>query len=272
MSFDEEFSVEQSEELIAQLKTSAPSGFTQLHSTLNLLSHVSELSPVAMPPLLPSAVDLPVETISARRPRAHGPAITSLIVTAVLASASFAAAGVTGRGPAVIVEAAQKSGEIVANVVGSVGNTLTGNSGSSKTTTGTENRNSTVPVVPGTSESVNAPAVNQGSRIPPIPQVSQSTSSDSTSEDNNQSESDHPTVTADPSPSPLPTKIGGLGGLVLPPVTNPQMGEDSGDSENHATTSEGQKTSKTKKSTEHQSESQNQSQSDSENESHTESD
>lgn len=239
MNNSEDFTMEQSEELIAQLKTNSPSGFTQLHSSLKLLSHVSELSPVAMPPLLPSAVDQPIESITLRRPRTYRPAITSLIVTAVLASASFAAAGVTGRGPAVIVEAAKKSGEIVANVVGTVGNTLTGNNDQPSAPSGTENSHS-IPKSPG--------AVGpSGPAITPSSQEDQTSNGDGNDQNSSQTNSDdgdseHPTVTPDPSPTPkqrpshtsLPNNGTGVNGLVLPPVTNDQSDENSGESEHES--------------------------------------
>lgn len=230
--------MEQSEELIAQLKTNSPSGFTQLHSSLKLLSHVSALSPVAMPPLLPSAVDQPIESITLLRPRAHRSVITSLIITAVLASASFAAAGVTGRGPAVIVEAAQKSGEIVSTVVGTVvgtvGNTLTGNNDDAKPPIGIVKSASSdaEPVNSGPEGSVSSP---EGEQIPSSNDSSHGgdqNSSQSSSEDANNSE--RPSVKADPSatPSVVRPNIRGLGTLVLSPASNPQSGEDSHESDN----------------------------------------
>ncbi len=239
MSNFEDFSMEQSEELIAQLKTNSPSGFTQLHSSLKLLSHVSELSPVAMPPVLPSAVEQPIESITLHRPRTHRSAITSLIVTAVLASASFAAAGVTGRGPAVIVDAAKKSGEIVANVIGTVGNTLTGNSDKPSAPSGIEKKSS-VPTSPNSS-APNRPSINPQTQQSPTPS-SDENDQNATQTDSQDGQSDHPSVTADPSPTPnqrpshtsLPTHGTEIGGVVLPPVTNTQSGEDSQDSENES--------------------------------------
>ena len=234
MSNFEKFSMEQSEELIAQLKTNSPSGFTQLHSSLKLLSHVSAPSPVAMPPLLPSAVDQPIESITLLRPRAHRSVITSLIITAVLASASFAAAGVTGRGPAVIVEAAQKSGEIVSTVVGTIGKTLTGKNDDAKPPIGIVKSASSdaEPVNSGPEGSVSSP---EGEQIPSSNDSSHGgdqNSNQSSSQDGNNSEG--PSVKADPSatPSAVRPNIRGLGTLVLSPASNPQSGEDSHESDN----------------------------------------
>jgi hypothetical protein len=204
--------------------------------------------------------------------------ITSLIVTAVLASASFAAAGVTGRGPAVIVEAAQKSGEIVANVVGTVGNTLTGSTEKKTPPSGIRNSSPSI-----TSTSATPPTPVPAASVK-TPNIQQTTTSGSSSEDHGQSapsgnsddgEENHPAVTADPSPTPsqtLPPSNGsGLGGLVLPPVTNSQSQDDSRESENenHATSPTSEKPSKRKKSSEsqNQNQSQTQTQGESENES-----
>ena len=238
MTHFEDFSMEQSEELIAQLKTNSLSGFTQLHTSLKLLSHVSELSPVAMPPVLPSAVDQPIESITLRRPRAHRSAITSLLVTAVLASASFAAAGVTGRGPAVIVEAAQKSGEIVAKVVGTVGNTLTGNNDQSSSS-GTENGNS-APGKPVTSTATDSSKNAESQQDSPSGSTSDGDGQSTTQVSSEDGQQDHPIVTPDPSPThsqnsshtTLPNIGTGLGGLVLPSASNSQSGVDSHESDN----------------------------------------
>lgn len=127
MSEGEGFSIEQSEELLANLKSGAPSEFEQLRSTLNLLAHVPELSPVALPPVLPSSIEHPVLLLPKKSAKSRRTIITSIIVAGMFASASLAAAAVTGHGPAPIVSALHQSTKFVQRVAGAVSNAVTGN-------------------------------------------------------------------------------------------------------------------------------------------------
>jgi len=128
MSNFEDFSLEQSEELIAKLKSGAPSEFEQLRSTLNLLAHVNELPPTAIPPVLPSGITQPVPVLPVKSTKPRRTIVTSVIVTGMLASASLAAAAVTGIGPAPIVNIGHQTAKFVKSVVGAVSNAVTGNS------------------------------------------------------------------------------------------------------------------------------------------------
>lgn len=129
MSEQKIFSIEQSEELIALLKTETPSEFGQLRSALKLLAHVPELSPSAVPPALPSTVhQQTVLRLPLKSSKSHRTIITSLIAAGVLASASLTAAAVTGKGPAPIVAVANKTVKFAKEVAGTVASIVTGNS------------------------------------------------------------------------------------------------------------------------------------------------
>ena len=126
MSIIEDFSLEQSEQLIANLKSSKPSDFQQLQSALNLLGHVTELPATSTPPILPSEIAQPVPLLSMKSTKPHRTIITSVIVTGILASASLAAAAVTGIGPAPIVNIGHETGKFVRGVASAVSNVVTG--------------------------------------------------------------------------------------------------------------------------------------------------
>ena len=126
MSKSDDFSLEQSEELLANLKSGAPSEFEQLRSALNLLGHVTELPRTSIPPLLPSGISQPVPIIAVKSIKSRRTIITSVIVTGILASASLAAAAVTGIGPAPIVNIGHQTAKFVKGVAGAVTHVVTG--------------------------------------------------------------------------------------------------------------------------------------------------
>jgi hypothetical protein len=127
MSNNGEFSEEQSEALIAHLKSADPSHFEQLRSTLNLLAHVTELPPTSIPPMLPSDVTQPIPVLPARSLKPRRTIVTTIMVVGLFASASLAAAAVTGIGPAVIVNVGHQAAKFVKGVVGGVAHVVTGN-------------------------------------------------------------------------------------------------------------------------------------------------
>lgn len=126
MSRDKDFSLEDSEELINNLKTNAAPELEKLRSTLNLLSHVNDLSPISSPPVLPSEIDQSVQLPTRNPSKTRRTMITSILSVGILASASLAAAAVTGRGPAPIVTASHQSAKLVKAVVGAISNAVTG--------------------------------------------------------------------------------------------------------------------------------------------------
>jgi len=121
------FSIEQSEELIAQLKSETTSEFEQLRKTLQLLGQVPELSQGMVPPALPSTVNQAVVNIGRKASKSHRTIITSIISAGILVSATLTAAAVTGRGPSPIVSVAHSTVKFVKNVVGTVANVVEGN-------------------------------------------------------------------------------------------------------------------------------------------------
>lgn len=127
MSNDKDFSLENSEELIANLKSGKPAEFEQLRSALSLLAHVAELPPTSIPPVLPSSIAQPVPVLPAKSSRPRRTIVTSIMVTGLFASASLAAAAVTGIGPAAIVNVGHQAAKLVKVVVGGVTQVVTGN-------------------------------------------------------------------------------------------------------------------------------------------------
>lgn len=127
MSINDDFSLEQSEELIANLKSGKPSEFEQLRSTLSLLAHVPELPPTSIPPVLPSTISQPVPVLPVKSAKPRRTIVTSIMVVGLFASASLAAAAVTGIGPAVIVNAGHQAARLVKGVVSGVAQVVTGN-------------------------------------------------------------------------------------------------------------------------------------------------
>lgn len=127
MSMNDDFSLEQSEELIANLKSGAPSEFEQLRSTLNLLAHVPEMPPTSIPPVLPSSISQPVPLLSVKSSKPRRTIVTSVMIAGLFASASLAAAAVTGMGPAAIVNVGHQAAKFVKGVVGGVTHVVTGN-------------------------------------------------------------------------------------------------------------------------------------------------
>lgn len=146
------FSIEQSEELIAQIKIDSPSEFEQLRKTLQLLGQVPELSQGMVPPALPSTVNQTVVSFARKSSKSHRAIITSIIAAGILASASLTAAAVTGRGPAPIVAVAHNTAKFVKHVVGTVTSVVTGtNSGKGQDSNNEtpENNNSEATGAPG---------------------------------------------------------------------------------------------------------------------------
>lgn len=86
MKNDKDFSIEDSEELINNLKSSAAPELEKLRSTLNLLSHVHELSPISSPPLLPSEIGQPVQLLTRNPSKTRRTMITSILSVGILAS------------------------------------------------------------------------------------------------------------------------------------------------------------------------------------------
>lgn len=126
MNEDKDFSLGDSEELINNLKTNAAPELEKLRSTLNLLSHVHDLSPTSSPPVLPSEIGQPVQLLTRRTSHTRRSVITSILSIGILASASLAAAAVTGRGPAPIVNAGHQSAKLVKAVAGAISDAVTG--------------------------------------------------------------------------------------------------------------------------------------------------
>jgi hypothetical protein len=138
------FSIEQSEELIAQLKTESASEFEQLRKTLLLLGQVPELSQGMVPPILPSQINQTVVDFVKKASKSHRTILASFITAGILASATLTAAAVTGRGPAPIVSAAHQTAKFVKDVVGTVTHVVTGGNSSNAPTS--NNRNDQLPV------------------------------------------------------------------------------------------------------------------------------
>ncbi|MBI3429668.1 MAG: hypothetical protein HY050_06375 [Actinobacteria bacterium] len=130
---DNDFSLEDSEELINNLKSHSAPEFEKLRSTLNLLSHVNELSPISIPPVLPSEIGQSVQLLARKSSKSRRTVITSILSIGILASASLAAAAVSGRGPAPIVNAGRESARLVKAVAGAVSKAVTGNNEDSPT-------------------------------------------------------------------------------------------------------------------------------------------
>jgi hypothetical protein len=184
MSNNGDFSLEDSEELIANLKSGKPSDFEQLRSALNLVAHVTELPPTSIPPVLPSGITQPIPVIPVKPANPRRTIVTSVIVIGMFASASLAAAAVTGIGPAPIVEIGHKTAKFVKGVAGAVSNVVTG--GNAVTTVTIP----PVPTVPG---------------ITPAPTGNEESSSDN-SNNNEDSNSGSLTVTIPLLPNPLSTE------------------------------------------------------------------
>lgn len=130
MSEKEDFSIEESEELISKLKTGGDSHLPQLQSTLRLLARVPALSHSSIPPVFPSELGANIAKLPLRS-KTHRTVITSILAVGILASASLAAAAVTGHTPAPLVTAIHKSADLVRTVAGAVSNAVTGNNSDS---------------------------------------------------------------------------------------------------------------------------------------------
>lgn len=130
---EKDFSLEESEKLIANIRSGAPSEFEQLRSTLSLLAHVPEISPVSAPPVLPSNIAQPTPITSAKSIKPRRTIVTSVIVMAMFGSASLAAAAVTGIGPSPIVNIGHQTAKIVKSFAGAVTKAVTGGSVASPT-------------------------------------------------------------------------------------------------------------------------------------------
>lgn len=126
MNEGKDFSLEDSEELINNLAANPAPELEKLRSALNLLSHVHELSPISLPPLLPSKIRQPDRILARHRSKSRRTVITSILSVGILASASLAAAAVTGRGPAPIVNVGHQSAKLVKAVAGAISKAVTG--------------------------------------------------------------------------------------------------------------------------------------------------
>lgn len=131
MQGDKDFSLEDSENLINNLKSNTSPEFEKLRTALNLLAHVHELSPISIPPALPSNIGQPVQLLARKSIKSRRTVITSILSATILASASLAAAAVTGRGPAPIVSAGLESAKFMKAVAGALSNAVTGNNADS---------------------------------------------------------------------------------------------------------------------------------------------
>lgn len=193
---EREFSVEESEQLIANLKSGVPSEFEQLRSALNLLAHVPEISPVATPPVLPSSISQPAAVVPIKSSKPRRTIVTSIVVLGLFASGSLAAAAVTGIGPSVFVNAGHSAARFVKDVVSGVTNVVTGNNSAS-------NQNQAASVTnPGGST-----PTTSGSTAVPVPILS-------TTDGNNENDTEHSTIV-------LPSISNLIPPLLLPIVTNP---------------------------------------------------
>ena len=126
MSNNGDFSLEDSEDLLANLKSGKPSEFEQLRSALNLVAHVTELPPTSIPPILPSGITQPIPVIPVKPTNPRRTIVTSIIAIGMFASVSLAAAAVTGIGPSPIVNIGHKTAKFVKSVAGAVSNVVTG--------------------------------------------------------------------------------------------------------------------------------------------------
>ncbi|HEX7404948.1 MAG TPA: hypothetical protein VF307_03385 [Candidatus Nanopelagicaceae bacterium] len=144
------FSIEQSEELVANLKSDSASEFEQLKKTLQLLGQVPELSQGMVPPALPSAINENVRSFAKKTSKSHRTAITSIIAAGILVSATLTAAAVTGRGPAPLVSVAHHTAKFVKDVVGSVTHVVTGGHSNPAPESNNVNEQPTVPGVTST--------------------------------------------------------------------------------------------------------------------------
>ena len=126
MNGNGDFSLEDSEALIANLKSGKPSEFEQLRSALNLVAHVTELPPTSIPPVLPSGITQPIPVVPVKPANPRRTIVTSVIAFGMFASASLAAAAVTGIGPTPIVDIGHKTAKFVKGVAGAVSNVVTG--------------------------------------------------------------------------------------------------------------------------------------------------
>ena len=187
MSKEDDFSLEQSEELIAHLKSGTPSEFEQLRSALNLLAHVPEMPPVSVPPILPSMINQPAPLIPVKSTKPRRTIITSIIVMGLFASVSLAAAAVTGIGPAPIVNIGHQTAKFVRGVADAVSHAVTGGN------TSTAENKPVVPQVPGLTP---APTAGEDS--------SSNNNANSGSNSNSESDSESSNVPIPPLPNPLP--------------------------------------------------------------------
>jgi len=183
MSNNGDFSLEDSEELIANLKSGKPSEFEQLRSALNLVAHVTELPPTSIPPVLPSGITQPIPVIPVKPANPRRTIVTSVIAIGMFASASLAAA-VTGIGPAPIVDIGHKTAKFVKGVAGAVSNVVTGGKADTVVTI-------PPPVVPG---------------IVPTPNGNEESSGDNSTNNNEESNSESLNVTIPQLPNPLPAE------------------------------------------------------------------
>jgi len=92
-----------------------------------LLAHVPELPPASIPPVLPSSISQPVPLLPVKSSKPRRTIVTSVMIAGLFASASLAAAAVTGIGPAAIVNVGHQAAKFVKGVVGGVTHVVTGN-------------------------------------------------------------------------------------------------------------------------------------------------
>lgn len=212
---DKEFSIEESEQLIANLKSGVPSEFEQLRSALNLLAHVPEMSPVATPPVLPSSISQPAAVVPIKSAKPRRTIVTSIVVLGLFASGSLAAAAVTGIGPSVIVNAGHSAARFVKNVVTGVSNVVTGNDSAAN-----QNQAS------GATNPGGGTSTPLGTTALPVPSLNPT-------DGNNENETEH-------SSNVLPLISNLFPPLSLPIVTNPSSDSQDNESQTPSTSHESQ--------------------------------
>ena len=123
----ESFSIEDSEELISQIKAGDGIASGPLHAALSELSHVADLPKNAIPPILPSGIKEVIYKMPAEFSKTRT-AVVSFMAVALLASATLTAAAVTNTGPAELVRVAHETAKFVKQFAGTVTKAVTGSS------------------------------------------------------------------------------------------------------------------------------------------------
>jgi hypothetical protein len=196
------FSIEQSEELIAKLKTETSSEFEQLRKTLQLLGQVPDLSLGMVPPMLPSVANQTVVSIARKSSKSHRTVFTSMFAAGILVSATLTAAAVTGRGPAPIVAVAHSTAKFMKDVVGTVTSVVSGNNSGKVKDSHNENSPSAIPSGASPSSEENNSDGNNNSEAsnPPVAVPQENSTKDHSGSDEPKGEK---------SPSKTPTRENG---------------------------------------------------------------